>query len=475
MRARRGCRAPAALRPSFGAPSPACPLLTPPRPAPPRPGPASTQDGQFFISACHDNLPMLRDGVSGDWIGTFEGHTGAVWSAKLNSFATRAATGSADSSAKVWNSVTGDLMATFAHVKPVRTVDFRPDSLCLATGGYEAVVRLYDLQRPDADPRKLQMPGYTSRIKKLVWSPDGRQLYMGSDDGLLRVWDVAAGAVVREVGGLTAADPNKCGVMDMELSHDSSVLTIAVGQSVAFVNQYSLELMHSFDMGRDVETASLHPLHKRTFIAAGSDVSVRVYDVDSGAELAEKRGHHGKVHCLRFAPGGATFSSGADDATIRLWRYDEPLRAGAGGAAASGGAAAIKSSGSGASVGSAGGGGLGSGIGGGGGGGAGAIGMSGGGLQLPPPLQQLQFQQPQPQQQQQFMQQQFMQQSGLQLTAPQTAPAPAPWAPAGAAPMALWQQAPLALGGGGGATGLPMQSLSLSGGVSPRIGNLGRM
>jgi serine-threonine kinase receptor-associated protein len=392
---------------------------------------------------------MLRDGVSGDWIGTFEGHTGAVWSAKLNSFATRAATGSADSSAKVWNSVTGDLMATFEHKKPVRTVDFRPDSLCLATGGYEAVVRLFDLQRPDAEPRLLQMPGYTSRIKKLVWSPDGRQLYMGSDDGLLRAWDVAAGKVVREVGGLAAADPNKCGVMDMELSHDSSVLTIAVGQSVAFVNQYSLELMHSFDMGRDIETASLHPLHKRTFIAGGSDVSVRIYDVDSGAEMAEKRGHHGKVHCLRFAPGGATFSSGADDATIRLWRYEEPQRAAAAG---SGATAAIKSGGAavGAAVGA-----------------AGAMGL------------QLQLQsQPQPQHQQQQQQYQPLQTlqpqggvsvgggggGGLQLPAQ-------PWAaPAGGA--AMWGAQPAVLGA---ANGLAMQSLSLSGGSSPRMSSLGRL
>ena len=136
-------------------------------------------------------------------------------------------------------------------------------------------------------------------------------------------------------------DPNNCGVMDMELSRDNSTLTIAVGQSVAFVNQLTHEVMQSFDLGRDIETASLHPVHKRTFLAGGCDVYVRLYDIDSGAELAEKRGHHGKVHCLRFAPGGATYGSGADDATIRLWRYEEPQR-GAAGSGNGAGASALK-------------------------------------------------------------------------------------------------------------------------------------
>lgn len=273
-------------------------------------------DGTFvLISSCKDGNPMLRE-WTGDWVGTFFGHKGAVWSSKLSPDTSRAASGSADFTAKIWDTYTGDQLHSFPHNHIVRSVALSPSASHLLTGGQEKKVRMFDLRRPDADADILTEGNTISHegtVKSVVWVGEHTGVTAG-EDGVIKWWDLRSRTVSTN---MTFAGP----ITSMELSPQTNRLVVTSGKTVSFIPALpNGNQTHRLTLPYAPSSASIHPILQDRFVTGSlGDEWVRVHDL-SGEERDVLKGHHGPVHCVEFSPDGEMFASGSEDGTIRLWQ-----------------------------------------------------------------------------------------------------------------------------------------------------------
>jgi len=276
-------------------------------------------DGTFLlVSSCKDGNPMLRE-WTGDWIGTFLGHKGAVWSTKLSPDSSKAATGSADFTAKIWDTYSGQPLHSFPHNHIVRSVALSPNSSHLLTGGHEKKVRIFDLARPDADPTFLLAESgplsHDGMVKSVVWVGPDTGVTAG-EDGFIKWWDLRTHKLITS---LTFPSP----ITSMELSTSTNRLVVTSGKTVSFIPSLPNSPTtgtHSLTLAYSPSSASIHPILQDRFVTGNSgDEWVRVHGMD-GEEREVLKGHHGPVHCVEFSPDGEMYASGSEDGTIRLWQ-----------------------------------------------------------------------------------------------------------------------------------------------------------
>ncbi|KEQ95678.1 hypothetical protein AUEXF2481DRAFT_73300 [Aureobasidium subglaciale EXF-2481] len=293
---------------------------------------SSSQPQYYLISACKDNNPMLRDGLTGDWIGTFVGHKGAVWSARVSADGSLAATGSADFSAKVWDTFTGEQLHTLQHNHIVRAVAFpalqdRPTSL--ATGGMEKKLRIWDLTRagvangaPAGDEcYEVGAGEHGQTIKSIVWSAaNPNVLTTACDDKTLRWWDLRSRSAIatHEVDGTIGSCELNSSILD---GSANGTLSVAAGKTVYFFDGARPgALLDSKTLDQEIASVAVCGSQRRFVTGSARDTFVRVWDLDSGAEIETRKGHHGPVWTSAFSPDGKLYATGSEDGTIKLWK-----------------------------------------------------------------------------------------------------------------------------------------------------------
>ena len=128
-----------------------------------------------------------------------------------------------------------------------------------------------DIVWPHSEP--LVIHGISS-VKAIALSPDSTCIVSGSDDKLIRVWDVVTGQ--------------------------------QIGEALRGHENWVNSVMFSSD---------------GTHIVSGSDdMTIRIWDVVIGQQVGEAlKGHEDSVNSVAFSPDDTHIVSGSDDNTIKVW------------------------------------------------------------------------------------------------------------------------------------------------------------
>nr|VFJ62338.1 MAG: WD40 repeat [Candidatus Kentron sp. FW] len=176
--------------------------------------------------------------------------------------------------------------------------------------------------------------GHKAMIRDVIFTPDGRQLISVSNDKTIRIWDTGSGELVRTLRGQTGAG-HEGKLYAGALSPDGRWL--AVGGLLAGSSREQKTAIRLIDLeappdaplqllkghGNAIASLAFSPDGKRLLSGSGvSDLSARLWDVESGKTLKVLSGHTGEIYAVAFSPDGERLVTGSYDKTLRLWDKD---------------------------------------------------------------------------------------------------------------------------------------------------------
>ncbi len=276
------------------------------------------------------------------------GHAAAITCVAVSADGHRLLSGSVDTTLRLWDIETGEeIRPLLGHTKVVHCVGLSADDRYALSSGEDKAVRLWDLETGE---QIRSFEGHRARVVGVAFSPDGRLAVSGSadygpkGDVILRLWDVESGRQLRSLPGHNHI------VQGVAFSPDGhQVLAACAGvpgpKRIGLWDTETGQLVRYFSERVGVTSVAFSPDGRRVISGNSGFVYkydrwvldpqrclLRLWDVETGREIRQFKGHSGPVNSVAFAPDGRYVLSGSggrhggdgvfvetDDNTVRLW------------------------------------------------------------------------------------------------------------------------------------------------------------
>lgn len=241
------------------------------------------------------------------------------------------------------------------HEEYVQAAVFSPTGEKWASGGHNGELYVWD--RQGKQPKALT--GHTASIEALAFAPDEKSLVSASNDGTVRIWNVGSGEELISLS-LTQLDserysgdpphkqeltkqrrerrergdkPSRPEIGAIAFSPCGDIIVGGLSGEIRFWNAATHEIHMAILLPQGCQRPYVLAFSPcGGYLASGSwwqgteKVSIRLWEVATGDNIATFWGHPTDIQALAFSPNGTLLASGSFDGTILLWNMTPYLQ-----------------------------------------------------------------------------------------------------------------------------------------------------